>query len=402
MSRNNPAMFSRGHRVSRPNAPRKLRAEANTPPSDQGGDFALAPSQPKTPVGQMAAYYLQMQPHLFQEAVDNELRKLKEARDADTAAAAPGQGEEENQSASSSMDIVLNRRMAEVRRAEQMVAVEDLMYICILEKFQRIGVELLPRVEPIQEDVATLKALTEGVHSVEAIAMVKEHILGLLGPAAMAYPDTMIKMSKLQAAQVYAASTMFGYFLRRVDNRFKLAKGLGLLPESPEDTVAKLERLFSVADDMAGSDDPDSAVAAPPPDQGETPPSSLVKKSKSALREYVESFDQDVMLKMARLVTVEGAALVDRQTKALFGDVKKLNQEMQDAVGQDATSVEELMERVQQAVAGGHVSSVTMSVGTQRRLVLEAVAYGCFLKDVEGEVDNDYHGLLTPISSMVM
>jgi hypothetical protein len=44
--------------------------------------------------------------------------------------------------------------------------------------------------------------------------------------------------------QVYAASVMFGYFLRRVDKRFQLAKSFGMLPESREDTVARLERLF--------------------------------------------------------------------------------------------------------------------------------------------------------------
>lgn len=44
--------------------------------------------------------------------------------------------------------------------------------------------------------------------------------------------------------QVYAASVMFGYFVRRVDKRFQLAKSTGLLPESREDTVARLERLF--------------------------------------------------------------------------------------------------------------------------------------------------------------
>lgn len=32
--------------------------------------------------------------------------------------------------------------------------------------------------------------------------MVKEHVLAVLGPASMAFSNTMIKMSKLQAAQV--------------------------------------------------------------------------------------------------------------------------------------------------------------------------------------------------------
>jgi hypothetical protein len=53
-------------------------------------------------------------------------------------------------------------------------------------------------------------------------------------------------MSKLQMAQVYAASVMFGYFLRRVDKRFQLAKSLGMLPEDKEDVVARLGRIFSL------------------------------------------------------------------------------------------------------------------------------------------------------------
>ena len=45
-------------------------------------------------------------------------------------------------------------------------------------------------------------------------------------------------------AQVYAASIMFGYFVRRVDKRFQLERSLGLLA-GPDDAVSRLERLFS-------------------------------------------------------------------------------------------------------------------------------------------------------------
>ena len=44
---------------------------------------------------------------------------------------------------------------------------------------------------------------------------------------------------------MYAASIMFGYFVRRVDKRFQLESRLGLLAEQQEDPVARLERLFS-------------------------------------------------------------------------------------------------------------------------------------------------------------
>lgn len=46
------------------------------------------------------------------------------------------QAAEAGQAGAAGADLVLYRRMAEVKRLEQLVAIEDLMYICILEKFQ--------------------------------------------------------------------------------------------------------------------------------------------------------------------------------------------------------------------------------------------------------------------------
>ena len=140
----------------------------------------------------MAVYYLSKEPHLFEETVDSAFQKLKEQREA-SASASPD---------AASMDLVLSKRIQEVKDAEVALAIEDLMYVCILDKFRRIGVSMLPQLGPMHEDIDVLKALTEGVHTREAIEMVKEHMLGALGPASMAYGDTVIKMSKLQSAQV--------------------------------------------------------------------------------------------------------------------------------------------------------------------------------------------------------
>ena len=97
----------------------------------------------------------------------------------------------------------------------------------------------------------------------------------------------------------------------------------------------------------------------------------------------------------ARLCSVEGAALVERQTEALFGDAHELQREMQDAVGLDAGSAEELMKRVEEAVQNDKVQNLVVLVATQRRAILEAVAYGSFLRSVEEQVDSKY-GLLHP------
>jgi hypothetical protein len=59
----------------------------------------------------------------------------------------------------------------------------------------------------------------------------------------------------------------------------------------------------------------------------------------------------------------------------------------------------EVMKRAEEAVANDTVQTVTMSLATQRRAVLEAVAFGAFLRDVENHVDEKY-GLLTPLPAM--
>ena len=50
----------------------------------------------------------------------------------------------------------------------------------------------------IVENQTHLKTLTEGIHSKEALQLVREHVLGVMGPASMAYSSSMIKMAKLQ------------------------------------------------------------------------------------------------------------------------------------------------------------------------------------------------------------
>lgn len=74
--------------------------------------------------------WLSPPPQRIADARAEEARDEKEQAEAAAAAAAAGEGERGD------ADLVLYRRMAEVKRMEQMLAIEDLMYICILEKFQ--------------------------------------------------------------------------------------------------------------------------------------------------------------------------------------------------------------------------------------------------------------------------
>jgi len=389
----------------------------------------------------MLQYYLKMQPQLFESAVEQQLQRMKEEKDEKDAQSSQEEADEASgeKPPPSSSELVLRKRMEEVRASEVRATLEDLMYLSILEKFVVLGVEMLPRMDGfVEPGPANLIALTDGIHSKEALELVREHLLGVMGAAASnKFSNELIKMSKFQMAQVYAASIMFGYFLRRVDKRFQLDKALGTLVEDPEpdeDAVLRLERLFAQAEDMASTQDPDTAPTTDSSGSssgsskggevvdldldtvsssssrsssssgGETSISGRsaseegrsLKRQKSALRSYVESFDQATMVDTARVVSTEGGALVERQTTALFGDIQLLTKQMQEALGEGITSAEELYGRIQEAVATNKISTLTMTIATQRRSVLEAVAFGSFLRDVEGYVQTEY-GLLTPL-----
>ena len=60
--------------------------------------------------------------------------------------------------------LILFRRINEAQRGEQRATLEDIMYICVLEKFVKLGVPMMPRLEEITEreiQAGNFKKLTE-------------------------------------------------------------------------------------------------------------------------------------------------------------------------------------------------------------------------------------------------
>jgi len=340
-------------------------------------------------------HILSAEPHLFETAVENQLSRL--AAEAEAMEEAPAAEDESEQAENNT--LVLYERINQVKRQQRQQAVQDLMYASILHKFVALQVDLLPpldgRVDP---GPVNLNALTKGVHTDEALEMVRSHLSSVLGGNEnAAFSNATIRLSKLQAAQVYAASILFGYFLRRVDKRFRLERSLGTLPKTPEENLAALEELFARSADedeaqqqqqqqQATSDDMDLDAPMPGDDV------ALAQRAQSpTLRGYVESFDAAALADTARIVSVEGLLLAERQTGALFGSIESLQTEMQEAIetagGPEISSPQELMERVQDAVANERVKTLTINMATQTRIVLEGCAYGSFLRDVEEDVD---------------
>lgn len=329
-------------------------------PFPGGSADKVAPLQLESPVGQLLSQILVAHPHLLPAAVDQQLEQLQTDREAQESDDPPN---------ITGTDLVLYRRISELKATERSKAVEEILYTLVVQRFMDAGVQLTPAVAqdtaffsppPAAADEAKL----QGVHSPEAAEMIDNHLRLVLGQR-LADPTDAAQISRLRVGQVYAASVMYGYFLKRVDHLFQLEKRMKTLPPGV------------MPDDEDRADDRWEYAMPPPP----PPPSAGASSGSSRmsagtvspggfgfgikhtpLRAYVMSFDPDTLQECANVRSKEAVAIIEKHTEALFG-----------------------------RAANGGDQIINISIGGLKKLVLEAVAFGSFLWEVETFVDSRYH-----------
>jgi len=126
----------------------------------------------------MLQYYLRMEPGLFRTAVEDQFQRLKEEAAQESEKDAEAQPGAPDESLSLSR---LSARIEEVKHAERRATVEDLMYLCVLEEFIKLGVSMLSKMDNYTAlDAVNMEPLMSGIHSQEAIDMVGREGLGRL------------------------------------------------------------------------------------------------------------------------------------------------------------------------------------------------------------------------------
>ena len=351
-------------------APASARRPAVPSPSPQ------APVTPQTAVGEQLAYLLKMEPHLFRAAVDAELARISAERADRAAAAAAADDDLKGKPPRDSASLVLYKRMDDLRRGEQALSVRDLMYACVLERFHELRVPMLPTLSDAPPEApADLTALTEGVHSAEALDLVKDHVRGALAPRPPRSPTPSsacpaCKPPKCTPPRSYLATSCGG---STPGSSWSARRGL-----LPGDAVARLEALFSAADaaDAGAGTDLDAATPVDPAAVAAAA-AAAYPRGGSALRAYIESFDADALASTARVVSAEGAP----SSKPKSGPVRRPRAPAAPDGGSGRRrreSMDDLMPASRKR-SPGTVDTVALTAGTQRRAVLEAVAYGAFL-----------------------
>ncbi|XP_078444534.1 UV-B-induced protein At3g17800, chloroplastic-like [Wolffia australiana] len=293
----------------------------------------IPPLQLESPTGQFLSEILVSYPHLLYAAVDEQLEQLQTELNAD----------KQKQPTNPATDIVLYKRISEVRAKERGRALEEILYTLVVQKFMDAEISLIPCLS-LTADVAghvdqwpAQDEELERIHSPEALEMIQNHLALILGNR-VADRDSVADMSKLRVGQVYAASIMYGYFLKRVDQRFQLDKTTQSLPSAVEEVgPTPLE------------------VNAGGFGFGIRP---------TMLRAYVMGLDPETLQRCATVRSKEALGLVERQTAALFGKST--------------------------AAISSREEMIMVSFAGLRRLILEAVAFGAFLWDVEAYVDSRF------------
>ncbi|KAK7398780.1 hypothetical protein VNO78_09953 [Psophocarpus tetragonolobus] len=344
-----------------------VRAASSYPESD--ANAKIAPLLLESPIGQFLSQILLNHPHLVPAAVDQQLEQLQTDRDAD---------QQKEEPSASGTDLVLYRRIAEVKANERRKALEEILYALVVQKFMDANISLIPSVTPDLSGKVDLWSNEDGkleqLHSHEAYEMIQNHLNLILGNK-VGDLTTIAEISKFRVGQVYAASVMYGYFLKRVDQRFQLEKTMKVLPNATEENGVHQTTMDNARPRL--EEDTPQVKSHPEVSTwpgGDVSPDGFgygIKETR--LRNYVMSFDGDTLQRYATIRSKEAVSIIEKHTEALFGRPEIV------VTPEGTVSKDENMK---------------ISFGGLTKLVLEAVTFGSFLWDVESYVDSRYHIVL--------
>ncbi|XP_010487675.1 PREDICTED: UV-B-induced protein At3g17800, chloroplastic [Camelina sativa] len=340
-------------------------SSASSDASSGSSPKPIAPLQLESPAGQFLSQILLSHPHLVPAAVEQQLEQLQTDRDSE--------GQNKDASSVPGTDIVLYRRIAELKENERRRTLEEILYALVVQKFMEANVSLVPSVSPSSDPSGRVDTWPtkvdklEQLHSPEMYEMIHNHLALILG-SRMGDLASVAQISKLRVGQVYAASVMYGYFLKRVDQRFQLEKTMKILPGGLDDSKTSVDQTERPS---AVSSHPEVGAFA-----GGVSAKGFGSEIKpSRLRSYVMSFDAETLQRYATIRSREAVRIIEKHTEALFGKP-------------------EIVLTPEGTVDSSKDEQINISFGGMKRLVLEAVTFGSFLWDVESHVDARYHFVL--------
>lgn len=331
-------------------------------PSSSSSSSLNTPLELRSAAGKFLSGVFQNQKQLFHVAVADELKLLADDRDSALSRMVRSSGSDE---------ASLHRRIAELKEHECQVAVEDVMYMLVLYKFSEIRVPLVPKLSRCiyngRLEIRPSKDWElESIHSFEVLEMVREHVstvIGLKANSSVADSWATTEVQRCRLGRLYAASILYGYFLKSASLRHHLEWCLVL----PHQDIHLGQRTTLQFPESLPSYGLTNLVFGHISNKQSTSQGTRLNRPKSEhekLKCYLMGFDSETLQRCAKLKSKEAVNLIEKHSCALFGDEK--------------TGVLENDE------------VILTSFSSLKRLVLEAVAFGCFLWDTEECVNSVY------------
>ncbi|CAM8982939.1 unnamed protein product [Rhodiola kirilowii] len=322
------------------------------------GSSLNTPLEPRSGAGRYLGGVLQNDRKLFDAAVVKELRRLSDDREAAVARKVASEG---------SHEASLYRRIAELKDRENQIEVEDIMYMSILHKFSEIKVHLIPRLSSCiynrRLEISPSKDWElESIYSYEVLELIREHVSGAIGlkvNSSVSDGWTITQIQQAQLGQVYAASILYGYFIKSASLRHHFEQSLSLtIKDSPLHQNASL--LFPGCLPLTLKNAAQGNVC----NIGYKPVSGLSytqENQQEKLKFYMMGSNPEMLQRCNRLKSKESTDLVNSHSLALFGKEGSENSK-----------------------------AISTSFASLKRFVLEAVAFGYFLWDIEELVNSMY------------
>ncbi|CAA7051290.1 unnamed protein product [Microthlaspi erraticum] len=156
-----------------------VRASAtNDASSSDPSSKPIAPLQLESPAGQFLSQILVSHPHLVPAAVEQQLEQLQTDRDSD--------GQSKDASSTPGTDLVLYRRIAELKENERRRTLEEILYALVVQKFMEANVSLIPSISPSSDPSGRVDTWPtkvdklERLHSPEMYEMIHNHLALIL------------------------------------------------------------------------------------------------------------------------------------------------------------------------------------------------------------------------------
>merc|ERR1719401_2086764 len=110
------------------------------------------------------------------------------------------------------------------------------------------------------------------------------------------------------------------------------------------------------------------------------------------LQEYVDRFGKEELERVGSVTSAEAQAVAEMHVLGLFGDLPQLRDEMFASVGSPdiLAPVGDLGNQLQTAMQSGRLLVLRFQSGELRRMLLEAMAFGGFLSDMDRQVAGAY------------